>query len=126
MAKSIPKRKWPGVQHGQVPYRRNFPDSAYHRIVTKKAKLFGSLMYAVLVAGGHPSHFRYDQLRYRSLEEILDSLLPNSVHFKVWHERKAEKIKNCPICYADDFEIYSGMCECVDCGHRFSENKIIT
>ncbi len=82
MANSIPKAKWPGVNHN-TPYIRRFPDSAYHKIVTKKAKFFGKLMYAALVAGGHPGAFRYDQLRHRTLESVLDSLLPNKVDFQV-------------------------------------------
>lgn len=82
------KVRWSRENEKETAYKRRYPDSHYHNIVTKKAKFFGALMYAVLVAGGAPSCFTYMKLRNRPLEEVLDSLLPNHVHFKVWHERK--------------------------------------
>ncbi len=73
-------------------YRRKYPDSAYHNIVTKKAKFFGHLMYCILIAGGAPSCFTYMRLRDRTMEEILDSLLPNGVNFTVTYDGPKESL----------------------------------
>ena len=75
------KIKWSREGEIGTRYRRNYPDSAYHKIVTKKAKLFGQLMYCVLVAGGSPGWFRPYNLRNATFERIMDSLLPNHVEF---------------------------------------------
>lgn len=82
------KIKWSRNGEINTHYRRGFPDSAYHRIVTKKAKLFGKLMYCVLVAGGAPHWFRPYNLRNRPFENILDSLLPNGVNFDITHDKE--------------------------------------
>lgn len=69
-------------------YKRRIPQSAQDRIVTRKAKFFGQLMLAVLKAGGVPNWFRYEELRNRTVEGILDSLMPNDVHFSVEYKGK--------------------------------------
>jgi len=68
-------------------YSRQIPQKLHNNIVTKKAQFFGKLMYAVLVAGGSPKSFRYDVLRYKTFENILDALLPNNVSFSVEHNK---------------------------------------
>ena len=68
-------------------YSRKITPICHTRIVTKKAQFFGKLMYAVLVAGGSPKSFRYDVLRHKSFETILDSLLPNNVSFSVEYNK---------------------------------------
>lgn len=85
-------------------YRRRLPERTHKRIVTKKAKIFGKIMYSALVAGGHPAHFRPDKLRDRVFEELIDTLLPNDVHFDIYHredyetDREIEVDDPCPIC----------------------------
>lgn len=85
-------------------YRRRLPDTAHKRIITKKAKIFGKLMHSALEAGAFPAWFRPDQLRDAVFEEVLDSLLPNDVHFDIYHrkdyetDREVEVDDPCPIC----------------------------
>ena len=83
---TMQKIKWSREGEKGTFYRRKYPDSSYHRIVTKKAKFLGKLMHAVLVAGGAPGHFRPNQLRCRTMEDVLDSLLPNNVNFEVSYD----------------------------------------
>lgn len=64
-------------------YTRRLPYQVHQRILTQKAQFYGQLMYAALVAGGHPRHFRPDAIRDRSMEEIIDTLYPNGVTFLV-------------------------------------------
>ena len=84
--------KWSREGEKGTHYRRNYPDSAYHNVVTKKAKFFGHLMYCVLVAGGAPGCFTYLRLRNRTMEEVLDSLLPNDVNFTVTYDGPKDSI----------------------------------
>jgi hypothetical protein len=81
-----PNTKWSREGEKRTHYRRNYPDRCYHNIVSKKARFFGDLMYCILVAGGAPSCFTYMRLRNRTMEEVLDSLLPNGVNFTITYD----------------------------------------
>ena len=78
--------KWSREGEKGTAYRRRFPDSSYHKIVTKKAKFFGQLMYAILIAGGAPGWFRPYNLRNVPIEDLLDSLLSNDVNFHITYD----------------------------------------
>jgi len=70
-----------------LKYKRKLPEKGHNRIVTKKAKFFGKLMYEVLVAGGAPEFFTPAELRNRTIEGLLDSIMPNGINFKVSKEK---------------------------------------
>ncbi len=100
-------KKWNRDGERGTMYRRKYPDSHYHRIVTKKAKFLGQLMYCVLVAGGAPGWFRYQELRHRSMEDILDSLLPNNVNFHITYDGP-KKFEKCTDCGCEEATAYGG------------------
>ena len=76
------------IKEVKVQYQRQIPNRCHQNIVTKKAKFFGQLMYCILVAGGYPGCFRYDMLRKRTIESVLDPLLPNNINFKITYKKE--------------------------------------
>jgi len=62
---------------------KNIPESLQKQIRTKKAKFYGELMGAVIKAGGYPKWFRSENLKYVSIEKLLNNLTSNGISFKV-------------------------------------------
>jgi hypothetical protein len=65
-------------------FNNKIPESLKKKIRSKKGRFYGKLIKAVMKAGGAPGWFRPENMKYITMEGLLNSLTSNNIEFKIF------------------------------------------